>query len=166
MVIGFVRGALVLGGGVLLVPVLMWLFQFDQLKAAGTALGVLVIAIIPGVVLYFLRDKIDYGAAFWIAIGFASGAFAGANTALSIPRSALPNLRMCFGFVLLFIGMRYVIAFDREVFNAAIALTVVGISWLIHWVLKLVGKKYQPKTMEDTFNRMKNGNAPEPDYYI
>ena len=42
LAIGTISGALGIGGGVLLVPALIWLCRYDFPKAAGTTLAVLV----------------------------------------------------------------------------------------------------------------------------
>ena len=42
LVVGSVSGALGIGGGVLLVPALVWLCRFEPAKAAGTSLAILI----------------------------------------------------------------------------------------------------------------------------
>ena len=42
LTVGGVSGVLGIGGGVLLVPALIWLCRFEPLKAAGTSLAILI----------------------------------------------------------------------------------------------------------------------------
>src|SRR5206468_3244528 len=95
LVIGAISGTLGIGGGVLLVPALIWIFGFDQPRAAGTSLAILV----PPVGLlaawaYYQKGLMDFEAAAWIAGAFAVGAYGGA---LVVPYIPLPTLRLLFG---------------------------------------------------------------------
>src|SRR5262245_5360448 len=75
--IGGMSGALGIGGGVILVPALIWLLDFDQKAAAGTTLAVLAVPVlVPSVWKYYEQGLIEskhLQAAAWIAVAFAVG---------------------------------------------------------------------------------------------
>src|SRR6516165_8434319 len=101
-VIGTLSGALGIGGGVLLVPALMWVCDFDYLRAAGTSVGVLALPVgLLGALEAFQQNRVDPWAAVCIAVTFALGAYAGA---LLVPHLPRPVLLVCFGLLLIFIG--------------------------------------------------------------
>ncbi|TMQ33044.1 MAG: sulfite exporter TauE/SafE family protein [Planctomycetota bacterium] len=94
--IGAISGALGIGGGVLLIPALIWLCRYDFPKAAGTTLAVLVPPIgLPAAWLYYKRDLIDVQAAVWIALAFALGAILGASIAHYLPLPHCVRFRGC-----------------------------------------------------------------------
>ena len=60
LAIGTASGALGIGGGVLLVPALIWLCGMDPQHAAGTTLAVLVVPVVlPAVITYARADKLN-----------------------------------------------------------------------------------------------------------
>src|SRR5437773_1654223 len=80
LAIGTVSGALGIGGGVLLVPALIWLCGMDPQHAAGTTLAVLVVPVVlPAVLTYARHDRLNVEAALWVAVAFAAGSFLGAH---------------------------------------------------------------------------------------
>src|SRR5262245_42560961 len=111
LAIGSVSGTLGIGGGVLLMPALIWLFGFEHPKAAGTTLAILAfpIGLWPAVWKYYQQGVLtwdDLGKACWIAGGFGLGALLGATYVTQIPK---PLLQLCFGLLLVYIGVRFVI---------------------------------------------------------
>src|SRR4051794_4288466 len=96
LTVGTVSGALGIGGGVLLVPALVWLGDLDPRTAAGTTLAVLVVPVVlPAAWEYYARGYLDVKAAVWIAVAFAVGSFIGARL---VVRGYLPGaeLRLAF----------------------------------------------------------------------
>src|SRR5262249_57480270 len=75
--IGIVSGMFGIGGGVLLVPLLVWFFDKDQRQAAGLSLAVLSMPImIPVVWQYYVHEfihKEDFITAGWLALRFVAG---------------------------------------------------------------------------------------------
>src|SRR5262245_30224031 len=91
--IGAVSGVLGIGGGVLLVPILMWCFQYEQPKAQGITLAVLAVPVVlPAVWQYYVKGVIkldDVATAACIAAGFGIGGFVGASFVHDMPLSTL-----------------------------------------------------------------------------
>src|SRR5216684_6513447 len=103
LTIGTVSGALEIGGGVLLVPLLIWLCRYEFRQAAGTTLAVLVPPIgLPAAWAYYNKGHIDIQAALWIAGAFALGAYFGAYVSIA---NLLPErmLRFCFGLIMFYV---------------------------------------------------------------
>lgn len=104
--IGLTVGSLGIGGGVLLVPILIWLCEFEPARAAGTSLAVLMIPVcFPAAWKAFGQGRVDLEAALWIAAAFAVGAYGGAAAVPFLPKS---TLRLLFGFLLIVVGVRFV----------------------------------------------------------
>jgi hypothetical protein len=126
LTIGVLSGTLGIGGGVLLLPALMWLFDLKQGQAAGITLAVLSVPVtLPGVWRYY-----DYGViqgehlrmAAWIAGAFAVGTFLGASVHNHLPA---PLLRVGFGLLMIYVAVRLIMQSSPEV-----AITAAGVSAL------------------------------------
>jgi uncharacterized membrane protein YfcA len=92
-------------GGAFVIPVLMYLFRIDQLRAQGTALlisslPIWFIAFIP----YMRAQHFDLRLALLIAAGICVGSYFGASWAQHLP---LLVLRRFLGAVLVLIGARF-----------------------------------------------------------
>src|SRR4051794_20095814 len=78
LAIGVVGGMLGIGGGVLVIPVLVFLFHFKHEVAVGTSLGMLLPPIgIFAFLTYYHGGLVDVKAAGALAVGFAIGAYFG-----------------------------------------------------------------------------------------
>src|SRR5205823_7900934 len=140
LTVGSISGALGIGGGVLLVPALIWLCGFEPSKAAGTSLAVLVPPIgLPAAWKYFVEKRIDLDAAIWIALAFAIGAYFGASIAQQIPARTLLRI---FGLMMIYIAMRFLLASDSEVANAAAGVVGVVMAWLSYRTLRALGRRH------------------------
>jgi uncharacterized membrane protein YfcA len=140
LAIGSLSGALGIGGGVLLVPALIWLCKFDITKAAGTSLAVLVPPIgLPAAWKFYVEKRIDLDAAFWIAAAFAVGAYFSAAMVHQIPQQ---TLRSAFGFIMIYIAMRFIIVSDSEANYAAAGLISVAVAWLSNAGLRACGRRH------------------------
>lgn len=83
---GVISGLIGLGGGIFIVPALVFVFKMSQHEAQGTSLATLLLPIgLFGVLEYWRSGYVDIRVAAWLALGFAIGIFAGARWALSIP---------------------------------------------------------------------------------
>jgi len=101
---GNLSGLIGIGGGVLIVPVLVFLFGFNQQLAEGTTLAAMVPPIgILAAYVYFRAGFVDIPAALFIALGFIVGGFIGARFATSIEPLLLQRI---FGAIMLVIGVR------------------------------------------------------------
>ena len=79
LTVGVLSGTLGIGGGVLMLPALIWICGLAPGRAAGTTLAVLVVPVVlPAAYAYFEKDNIDFRAAMWIALAFGFGGYGGA----------------------------------------------------------------------------------------
>ena len=102
--IGVVSGIVGIGGGVLFIPALIWLFGMDQHKAQGTSLGALLAPVgIFAFLEYYRHGNADLRIALLLAAGFLVGGYFGAVGAQHIPELWL---RRIFAIMLVVIGAK------------------------------------------------------------
>lgn len=83
---GILSGFFGIGGGLVIVPTLMMIWQMQPQTATGTSLGALLLPVgILGAWQYYRNDHLDVRAAGFIAIGLLVGALLGATVALELP---------------------------------------------------------------------------------
>lgn len=88
--VGLASGLFGVGGGVLLVPMLVIIFGYDQHTAQGTSL----VAMVPPTGLlaflnYAAAGEVNWTAGLWIMPGVFLGALAGSRLATRIPTNSL-----------------------------------------------------------------------------
>jgi uncharacterized protein len=104
---GTLSGLIGIGGGILIVPALVFLFHFSQQQAQGTTLALLVPPIgILAAYTYYQKGFVDIKVAAIIAIGFVIGSILGSKIAVGIPSQALQKV---FGVALLLIAIKMII---------------------------------------------------------
>jgi uncharacterized protein len=95
---GILSGLVGVGGGIILVPALVYFLHYTQHQAQGTSLGVLTF---PVVILGFLKyysdckrmgTPIDFKIIAILAIGFLAGGLIGSTIALKIDKEALKKI--------------------------------------------------------------------------
>jgi uncharacterized membrane protein YfcA len=104
---GLLSGFVGIGGGVVMVPALVWLLGYSQHQAQGTSLGVLVL---PVVLLaawnYHKVHPIDLKAVAVIAVAFVVGGFMGSKMALALPAETVKKV---FGIVMLAVAIKFIL---------------------------------------------------------
>jgi uncharacterized membrane protein YfcA len=94
---GMLVGLLGIGGGVVLVPAMVYLLHMDQHTAQGTSLLVLLPPIGWGALReYWKQGQVDIKAGILCALGILIGAYAGSLVALPLPSKNLRGLFGCF----------------------------------------------------------------------
>jgi len=102
--VGIFSGLVGIGGGILIVPVLVYAFKMSQHKAQVTSLGALLLPIgILAFWKYYQAGNVDVKAAVAIALGFMVGGYVGGAWAQQISEAAL---RRGFATVLVCVGLR------------------------------------------------------------
>jgi uncharacterized membrane protein YfcA len=103
LVVGVLSGVVGIGGGILLIPALVYFFHMSQHKAQGTSLGAL-LAPIGALAFwqYYRAGNADIKAALLIGVGFLIGGYFGGFWAQQLPELAL---RRIFGTLLVLIGI-------------------------------------------------------------
>jgi len=111
IVLGLLAGSLSglagFGGGIIIVPALVYLFHFSQHQAQGTTLALLVLPIgILAAWAYYKAGHVDVRVALFITVGFVAGSFFGARLANSLPDESLQKI---FGVLLLLMGFKMIL---------------------------------------------------------
>jgi len=88
-VLGVASGLLGVGGGVLLMPVLLYGFGMSLRNAAGTGVLLLFVTVVVGTVEYTLRGRVSLHLAMAVLIGSSIGAQLGAVTTHYLPNRKL-----------------------------------------------------------------------------
>ena len=93
LIAGFCGGALGLGGGAIMVPLLVMWFGLTQHQAQGTALTVMLIPVFwLAVWRYYQAGNVKVQIALFIAIGFVVGALLGAHAVQYLPSEQLKKI--------------------------------------------------------------------------
>ena len=97
LLIGLVSGAfsglLGIGGGIIIIPALIYIFKMSQQNAQGTTLALMVLPIgLLAAITYYKAGHVNLTVALLVALGFFFGGLIGANIALSIPNEVLRKI--------------------------------------------------------------------------
>ena len=99
LAVGVLVGLMGVGGGIVLVPAMVYLLQMDQHVAQGTSLFLQLPPIGLGALyLYWKKGNVDLRAGWVCALGFLLGGYLGSIGALEIPSK---HLRGLFGLFLM-----------------------------------------------------------------
>lgn len=99
---GVLSGLFGIGGGIVIVPALIFFAKMQPITATGTSLGALLLPVgALGAYEYYKRGNINIGASLWIALGLLFGAWVGARLAQEL--SPL-QLRRAFALFLLVVA--------------------------------------------------------------
>jgi uncharacterized membrane protein YfcA len=99
LAVGILVGLLGIGGGVVLVPAMVYLLHYDQHLAQGTSLFILLPPIGLGALRgYWKHGQVDLRAGIYCAIGFLLGGYVGGRIAVPMPSRDLQGV---FGFFLM-----------------------------------------------------------------
>jgi uncharacterized membrane protein YfcA len=108
LVAGALSGLIGIGGGIIIVPALVFLFGMTQHNAQGTTLALLIPPIgILAAWTYYKAGYVDIKVAALVALGFFAGSYLGAKISANISDAALERI---FGIALILIGVKMVFA--------------------------------------------------------
>lgn len=104
---GVASGMFGIGGGVIIVPILVYLFGYSQITASGTSLVALLLPVgIFAVWNYWREQRINadnVSAGLMIGLGIALGALIGSQIAISLSQE---TLKRCFSVFLVIIAVK------------------------------------------------------------
>jgi uncharacterized membrane protein YfcA len=101
---GILSGLVGVGGGIIIVPALVFFLGFSQHEAQGTSLGLLLLPVgILAVMNYYNKGHIDVRIVLIMSAAFVAGGFLGSKMALIIPQEMLKKI---FAIVLLYTAVR------------------------------------------------------------
>lgn len=90
---GVLSGLVGIGGGIIIVPALVYFLAFSQKMAQGTSLGILLLPIgLLGVIQYYKQGYIDIRVVVIISLAFFAGSYFGSKIALSLPQESLKKV--------------------------------------------------------------------------
>jgi len=96
---GTLSGLVGVGGGIIIVPALIFFLGFSQLEAQGTSLGLLLLpAGILAVINYYNKGFIDFRVVGIMCIAFVLGGWLGSRLALSLPQELVKKIFAVFLF--------------------------------------------------------------------
>ncbi len=102
---GFIGGSLGVGGGIIMVPALVFIFGMTQHQAQGTSLAVLSIPI--GFMIaasnYHKQGFINYRVALVLVISYVIGSYLGSLLSVNLPAK---TLKRAFGLLMLVAGFK------------------------------------------------------------
>jgi uncharacterized membrane protein YfcA len=114
---GVLSGLFGIGGGVVIVPALIFIAKMQPQTATGTSLTALLLPVgAVGAWEYSRTGNLNLGAGLWIAVGLFVGAGIGARFSLQLPPAVL---RRAFAVFLALIAARMWFAGDEARANAA-----------------------------------------------
>ncbi len=129
---GMLSGLVGVGGGIILVPCLVYFMHYSQHQAQGTSLGVLMFPVVALAFMYYYKSlqgtphPIDFWVIGILAIGFVIGGMIGSNIALKIDQVLLKRI---FGIALLYICFK-MLQWDMRIFIAALCYVIVqALGW-------------------------------------
>jgi uncharacterized membrane protein YfcA len=101
---GILSGMVGIGGGIIVVPALVFFLGFSQHEAQGTSLGLLLLPVgILAVINYYNRGYIDVKVVAIMCVAFVAGGWLGSKLALSLPQDTVKKI---FAVVLFYTAFR------------------------------------------------------------
>lgn len=101
---GILSGLIGIGGGIIIVPALVFVLGFSQQQAQGTSLGLLLLPVgILAVMNYYQKGFIDVKVVGIMCITFVLGGWVGSKLAISMPQDIIKKI---FAIVLLLIALK------------------------------------------------------------
>lgn len=103
---GLLSGFVGVGGGIIIVPALMWALGYTQHQATGTSLAVLLLPVgILAVINFHRSGNLDWRAALIIGAAFVFGAYFGSKLSLSLDAA---TVRKVFGGVMIIAALKLI----------------------------------------------------------
>jgi hypothetical protein len=104
---GAVSGMFGIGGGIFVIPAMVWLYGFDQKMATGTSLGMLLPPIgIAAFWQYYKADLVNIPAVLLLVAGFLAGSYLSARYTILLPELLV---KRAFGGLMIAMGVIYIL---------------------------------------------------------
>lgn len=90
---GMLGGMVGVGGGIIIVPALVYLLGYSQKAAQGTSLGLIMLPVgILGVLQYYKQGYVNVNVVLILALGFLIGSYFGSKFALRLPQDTIKKV--------------------------------------------------------------------------
>ncbi len=111
LVLGLIAGSMSslvgIGGGIIIVPALVFLFAMNQKMAQGTSLAMLLPPIgVLGVMQYYKTGYVDMKVAMVLCVAFVAGNYLGSLVAIKLPDVVIKKI---FGVFLMVVALKYLL---------------------------------------------------------
>jgi len=117
IVAGMLSGLVGIGGGIIIVPALIFFLGFSQKMAQGTSLGILLLPIgVLAVLQFYKAGFVDIKTVWLVSLGFLAGSYFGSKIALSLPQETVKKI---FAVLLLLIAIK-MLFIDKKIKETAI----------------------------------------------
>jgi len=108
---GMLGGMVGVGGGIIIVPALIFFLGFSQKMAQGTSLGILLLPVgLLGVMQYYKQGQVDLRVVGIISLAFFVGSFYGSRIALALPQETVKKI---FAILMLVVAIKMMF-FDKK----------------------------------------------------
>ncbi len=112
LLVGFLAGILSglfgIGGGIIIIPSLIYIFGFSVHAAQGTMLAMMVPPIgFPAFLSYYKRNLVNLKATYILMFAFLIASYFGSEIALKMPEELI---KKTFGVLMIFIGVKMFLA--------------------------------------------------------
>lgn len=105
---GILSGFVGVGGGVVIVPALMYAIGMSQMEAQGTSLFILLLPVgILAVNNYYKADNVNWKFGLVVALTFVVGGYVGSKLALRISPSLV---KIIFGVIMAFVSVKMILS--------------------------------------------------------
>ena len=127
---GFLSGVFGVGGGILIVPGLVFFAKMEQRRAHGTSLAAVLPISLSSLITYWAHDHVDWHVSLWLAIGAVCGAVLGTKLLKTVRHDVLS-----YGFAVVLIASAVRLYWTTHAHGrtgltvaAAIALVLIGLA--------------------------------------
>jgi uncharacterized membrane protein YfcA len=104
LVAGLLSGLVGIGGGIVMVPAMVYLLGLDQHTAQGTSLAMMLLPVgILGVYNYYSQGQIEIKYALILAATFVVGGYFGSKFAITVDQSTLKKI---FGAIMMVVAIK------------------------------------------------------------
>ena len=108
---GMLSGLVGIGGGLIIVPALVYFLGMSQHTAQGTSLGLILLPVgILAVLAYYKQGHVDVKIVGLLAIGFIAGSYLGSKISLSLSQETVKKI---FAIVMLVVSIK-MLFLDRK----------------------------------------------------
>ncbi|MDD4752954.1 MAG: sulfite exporter TauE/SafE family protein [Desulfitobacteriaceae bacterium] len=109
---GILSSLVGIGGGIIIVPALIYFFKIDMHVATGTSLAIIIPTALVGVIVHGINGNVNLKLAALLALGGIIGSYTGGQISTSLPSSTVKKI---FSIILIMVAIKFSIdAFNLD----------------------------------------------------